>query len=119
MADRSPSTRRSSCGSGAAAIGAGSGIAPVIARAAREAGADPQLIAVELGYLDLAQKKLAEARQHFETARKGPDAGLAAQAREQLAAFPAEASRSSRWPPASSFSGTASTGCAPRRWTRF
>jgi hypothetical protein len=57
-------------------------------RAARAAGADPQRVALELGYTQLALGDTAAARDELATASRGPDAGLAAQARGQLAALP-------------------------------
>ncbi|HEX3765818.1 MAG TPA: hypothetical protein VHW23_44280 [Kofleriaceae bacterium] len=57
-------------------------------RAARAAGADPQRIALELAYAELALGDTAAARDDLAAAARGPDARLAGQARDQLAALP-------------------------------
>jgi hypothetical protein len=57
-------------------------------RAARAAGADPQRVALELAYTQLALGETASARDELVTASRGPDAGLAEQARGQLALLP-------------------------------
>jgi hypothetical protein len=57
-------------------------------RAARAAGADPQRVALELAYTQLALGETASARDELVTASRGPDAGLAEQARGQLAQLP-------------------------------
>jgi hypothetical protein len=56
--------------------------------AARAAGAEPQRIALELAYTHLALGEARAARDELVTAARGPDAGLAEQARNQLAAMP-------------------------------
>lgn len=58
-------------------------------RAARAAGAEPQRIALELAYTQLALGETAAARDELVTASRGPDAELAERARTQLAALPA------------------------------
>lgn len=57
-------------------------------RAARAAGADPQRIALELSYTELALGDTAAARDDLAAASRGPDPQLAGQARDQLAALP-------------------------------
>ncbi len=57
-------------------------------RAARAAGADPQRVALELAYTHLALGETATARDELVTASRGLDAGLAEQARGQLAMLP-------------------------------
>lgn len=57
-------------------------------RAARTAGADPQRVALELAYTHLALGDTAAARDDLAAASRGPDAGLAGQARDQLAVLP-------------------------------
>ncbi len=57
-------------------------------RAARAAGADPQRVALELAYTQLALGDTAAARDELVVASRGPDAGLAEQARGQLALLP-------------------------------
>ena len=57
-------------------------------RAARAAGAEPQRIALELAYTHLALRQTDAARDELVTASRGPDAKLAEQARNQLAALP-------------------------------
>src|SRR5262250_529946 len=57
-------------------------------RAARAAGADPQRIALELAYTELALGDTAAARGDLTAASRGPDAQLAGQARDQLRALP-------------------------------
>lgn len=57
-------------------------------RAARAAGAEPQRVALELAYTQLALGDTAGARDELVTASRGPDAGLADQARRQLALLP-------------------------------
>jgi hypothetical protein len=57
---------------------------------ARAAGADPQLIELELGYLASSTNGPAsgeEARRHYEAAARGPDRKLADQARLEIAAL--------------------------------
>ncbi len=55
---------------------------------ARSLGADAQRISLELGYLQVAQGRLEEARQGFTEAALGPDSLLAVQARRELEALP-------------------------------
>lgn len=57
-------------------------------RAARAAGAEPQRVALELAYTQLALGDTTGARDELVTASRGPDAGLADQARHQLALLP-------------------------------
>jgi hypothetical protein len=57
-------------------------------RAARAAGADPQRVALELAYTYLALGETAAARDELVAASRGLDAGLAEQARGQLATLP-------------------------------
>lgn len=56
--------------------------------AARAAGADPQRLAVELAYVDLARGSSDLARARLLAAADGADAAVASQARAQLAALP-------------------------------
>jgi hypothetical protein len=58
--------------------------------AARNAGIEPQRVALELAYLRLAQKRIAAARAELETAATGPDLALAEQARKQLDTLPSD-----------------------------
>ncbi len=53
---------------------------------AQQAGADPQLITLELAYLEARAGDLALSRAHFEVAAMGPDAHWAGVARRELAA---------------------------------
>ena len=55
---------------------------------AREAGAPPQRISLELAYLYLGRGDVHEARLELEGAVAGPDQALASQARKQLAMLP-------------------------------
>lgn len=57
-------------------------------RAARSNGFDPQRVDLELAYLSLDQGDAAAARRQLESAASGPDAALAARAREQLHSVP-------------------------------
>jgi len=56
--------------------------------AARDAGIAPQRIALELAYVHLAHNETSAARTELETAAKGPDQALAAQAQKQLDQLP-------------------------------
>ena len=56
--------------------------------AARDAGIAPQRVALELAYVHLAHNETSAARDELETAAKGPDQALAAQAKKQLDALP-------------------------------
>jgi hypothetical protein len=55
---------------------------------ARAAGADPQLVAVELGYIAAARGDAEDAQLRFEEARRGPDPDLAGQAGRELSTGP-------------------------------
>jgi hypothetical protein len=59
--------------------------------AARQAGADPQRVELELAYARLAMGETAAARDALSAAARGPDAELARRARAELDALP------SRW----------------------
>lgn len=54
---------------------------------ALERGADPQLVELELGYLDMKRRARATATRHFEAAAVGPDPFMAEQARRELQAM--------------------------------
>jgi hypothetical protein len=56
--------------------------------AARQAGADPQRVALELAYARLAMGETAAARDAFSAATRGPDSELARRARAELDALP-------------------------------
>ncbi|WP_438000599.1 hypothetical protein WMF26_13030 [Sorangium sp. So ce185] len=56
--------------------------------AARAAGADAQLVALELGYLASQQGDREEARRRFEEAGRGPDEALARKAQAELRLLP-------------------------------
>jgi hypothetical protein len=56
--------------------------------AARDAGAAPQRIALELAYVHLSHGETIAAREELESAAKGPDLALAEQARRQLDQLP-------------------------------
>ncbi|HEY5952073.1 MAG TPA: hypothetical protein VIV40_41535 [Kofleriaceae bacterium] len=58
--------------------------------AAREAGAAPQRIALELAYVHISHGEIAAARLELEAAAAGPDQALAAQALHQLAELPSK-----------------------------
>lgn len=57
-------------------------------QAARAAGADAQLVSLELGYLASKQGDVEVARGRFEEAGRGPDEELARQAQAELRALP-------------------------------
>ena len=57
-------------------------------RRAQTVGADPQRVALEIGYLASGRGALGDARSHFAQAAAGPDPGLAAQARGELEVLP-------------------------------
>jgi hypothetical protein len=54
---------------------------------AREAGADPQLVSIELGFLAATQGDPTSARDAFEAALEGPNTEIASQARAELDAM--------------------------------
>jgi hypothetical protein len=56
-------------------------------RAAGHAGANPQLIALELAYVDLAQNDTVHARLELQRATRGPDLERKRQAEQELAAL--------------------------------
>jgi hypothetical protein len=51
-------------------------------------GADPQVVHMELGYLELSREHRGDARNHFEQAANGPNEEMAANARAQLTNLP-------------------------------
>jgi hypothetical protein len=55
---------------------------------ARQAGADPQRIALEIGYLQTGRGSVGDARSQFAAAAAGPDPALAAQAQRELQVLP-------------------------------
>jgi hypothetical protein len=55
---------------------------------ARGLGADVQRMALEVGYVQVAWGRVAEARQSFAEASRGPDARMAVQARRELESLP-------------------------------
>ena len=55
---------------------------------AREMGADPQLVDLELAYLELSRQNIKLARRYFKAARKGEDDRYANQARAELKVMP-------------------------------
>lgn len=55
---------------------------------ALEIGASPQRVHLELGFIALGQRRLGDARTHFEEVTRGPDEALAADARAQLRFVP-------------------------------
>jgi hypothetical protein len=57
-------------------------------RLAQSAGADPQRVALEIGYAATDRGALGEAHAHFTDAAQGPDPALAAQARGALEVLP-------------------------------
>lgn len=76
------------------ALGDGAGAALAL-ESARTAGYDPQRVALELAYVAADRGETARMRGQLELASRGPDAGLAAQARAELRAL--GPSRSWRW----------------------
>jgi hypothetical protein len=57
-------------------------------RRARAAGANPQLVSMELGYLAAQGGNPDEAQARFREAERGPDADMGAQARRELGVLP-------------------------------
>ena len=55
---------------------------------AREMGADPQIVDLELGYLELAAGRIKQARKHFRDAKQGEDPEYAQTAHTELQVMP-------------------------------